>query len=485
MGFVPLATAVAIFLLYTNLPVVASQRGLLPGSAAGAVPFLLLVAVAVQLLVYRRRIVIDRTFGLMTAFLVVLLLSSFAAVGQVVAIERITIYLGEGLLIYFLVRNAIRTLPQLRAALFTVLAAGSLLAGIAVTQNVTDNYENEFIGLSPRSLEHLEGLPASAREEVSLEDRARGPVDDPNRFAQILLMVLPLAVIFGMNAGRKRGAVLAWGCAGLLMAGVLLTYSRGALLTVVVMMVAAAPLGLIRPGRLVGVLAVSAVLTLVAVPGLADRVATMAGVAGLFGPSTVEPDGPTRGRTTQMLAALAAYMDHPVLGVGPGQYFAYHSVEYQSIPEIAFRDLPDPRRAHNLYLEIAADTGTTGLVVFMAIPLLLLLDLRRHRRFFFPHRPELARLAAGFSLALLAYLGTGMFLHLAFERYYWLLVALTAAAVGVMKDWAAEDESVDSGAVTHHRSAIPSRGVGSVARPTVTHGADPTRGIAGANRGHI
>lgn len=455
-GFAPLATALAIFLLYTNLPVVVSQRELLPASAAGAVPFLLLIAVGVQVLVYQRRLVIDRTFGLMSAFLAVLLLSSFTAVGQEVAIERITIYLVEGMLIYFLVRNAIRTLPGLRAALFTVLAAGSLLAGIAVVQNVTDNYENEFMGLSPRTLEHLEGLPASAREEVSLEDRARGPVDEPNRFAQILLMVAPLAVIFGLNATRKRGAVMAWGCAGLLLAGVLLTYSRGALLTMLVMMIAAGPLGLIRPARLVGVLTVSAVLTLVVVPGLADRVTTMAGVAGLFGPSTVEPDGPTRGRTTQMLAALAAYMDHPVLGVGPGQYFAYHSVEYQSIPEIAFRDLPDPRRAHNLYLELAADTGTTGLVVFMAIPLMLLMDLRRHRRFFFHRRPELARLAAGFSLALLAYLGTGVFLHLAFERYYWLLVALTAAAVGIMNEWALEDAAVDMWTVTDYDDALHS-----------------------------
>jgi hypothetical protein len=46
---------------------------------------------------------------------------------------------------------------------------------------------------------------------------------------------------------------------------------------------------------------------------------------------------------------------------------------------------------------------------------------------------ELGRIAAGFSLVVLAYLGTGVFLHLAFERYYWFIVALTAAAAGVLE----------------------------------------------------
>mgnify|MGYP006176969325 CR=1 FL=1 len=42
-------------------------------------------------------------------------------------------------------------------------------------------------------------------------------------------------------------------------------------------------------------------------------------------------------------------------------------------------------------------------------------------------RPELADLATGFILALGAYLGTGVFLHLSYERYYWILIALAAA----------------------------------------------------------
>jgi O-antigen ligase len=133
-----------------------------------------------------------------------------------------------------------------------------------------------------------------------------------------------------------------------------------------------------------------------------------------------------------MLAALAAYTDHPVMGVGPGQYLTYYSQYYQALPEISIRELAEPRRAHSLYLELGAEQGTIGLIVFMAIPLLLLRDLRMVRLGLQDARPELARLAGAFSLVLLAYLGTGVFLHLAFERYYWFMIGLTAAATSVL-----------------------------------------------------
>jgi hypothetical protein len=434
------ATAPALFLLYTNWPVVASQRGIIPAATVVLVPVLLAIAAIHQLVIRRRPLVIDRTLLLMIGFLGVLLLSAVPAQGYDLAFERITVFVSEGLLIYFLVRQSVRSLPDLRIAILATLAAAGLLAGLTVFQSVTGNYEQEFMGLVPRTLEHLEGLPASAREEVSLEDRARGPVDEPNRFAQILLMAGALAVVGTLNAARKRGTVVGWLFVGLLLAGVLLTYSRGALVTLVALLLVAVPLGLMRPRHLVGALAIGGITVFTLVPGMAERAATMTGVAGLFGSAQVEADGPTRGRTTAMLSALAAYTDHPVLGVGPGQYTAFHAVKYQSLPEISFREIAEPRRAHNLYLEMAAETGTVGLVVFLAIPFLLLLDLRGLRlSLYWRDRPDLARLATGFTLVLLAYLGTGIFLHLAYERYYWIMVALTACTVGALREWVWED----------------------------------------------
>ena len=43
--------------------------------------------------------------------------------------------------------------------------------------------------------------------------------------------------------------------------------------------------------------------------------------------------------------------------------------------------------------------------------------------------PDLANLATAFLLALIAYLATGVFLHLSYSRYFWLLMALSGAAI--------------------------------------------------------
>jgi putative inorganic carbon (HCO3(-)) transporter len=423
---------VAIFLLYTNLPVVAAQSGLIPGAAAGVILALLLFAALHQILVQRRPIVVDRTFLLTLALLCVFIVSTSNAVGYDVAIDRIIVFVTEGIAVYFLVRNAIRTRAELRAAMGAMLVAATLLAVLTTIQNVTGNYDQEFMGLAQRAF----GDPNARSETVDLEDRARGPMDEPNRFAQVLLMAVPVGFVLAKNARRLRNTLVAAACMLLVLGGVLLTYSRGAFLTLVVLMILALPMGLVRLRGLLLTGAVAGLLMVVVVPGYVARIVSIAGVADLLGsgPAVVEADGPTRGRTTEMLAALAAYIDHPVLGVGPGQYVSFHSQPYMSLPEISIRDITEPRRAHNLYLEFAAETGTIGLVVFMAIPLLLLRDLQLLRRYAATVSPARARLAAGLALVILAYLGTAVFLHLAYERYYWFMIGLVAAGIGILRE---------------------------------------------------
>jgi putative inorganic carbon (HCO3(-)) transporter len=455
------AMCAAVFLLYTNLPVVATQAGLLPGAAAGVVLVLLVMAAGHQLAVARRPLVVDRTLMLILVLLCIFVVSTLNAVGYDVAVDRIIVFITEGILVYFLVRNAVRTPTELRAAMGALLVAASLLAALTTVQAVTGNYDQEFLGLAQRSF----GDPNARSETVNLEERARGPVDEPNRFAQILLMAAPIGFVLARNARRTRGTIIAAACMLMVLGGVLLTYSRGAFLTLVILMLLAVPMKLLKMRGLVITGAMAMLVMFLVVPGYVARVVSIAGVADLFGTgtATVEADGPTRGRTTEMLAGLAAYMDHPLIGVGPGQYVAFHSQHYQSLPEISIRDLTEPRRAHNLYIEFAAETGTIGIVVFMLIPLLLLRDLELLRRYAWRTSPAQARLAAGFSLAILSYLGTGVFLHLAFERYYWLVIGLAAAAVGILREDLTLRAAAQTEPVFEDRDLVPATSGGAYA----------------------
>jgi putative inorganic carbon (hco3(-)) transporter len=429
-----LAVAGAAFLLYSNVLVVLARGSSLPAAVAVLVPGLLFFAVLHRLVVYRERIVVDRTFLMMLAFLAVLLLSAFAARGLEVAVDRITVYAIEGVLLYFLVRNAVGSLSELRWAAVGVIVASVMISLLSLFQTFTGNLEQDFMGLAQRSLEHLDepGRRLSAASEMGLEDRAHGPVGDANRFAQILMMALPLGLVLGLTAKSRLGSLLALGSVLIVLGGIFVTYSRGGFVALAGLVLLMVPMGLISARQLLAMFAAGVILAPIVAPGYTQRMLSIGGVAELFGSREAEADGATRGRTTEMLAALAAYTEHPVLGVGPGQYAPYYSVHYQALPEISIREIAVPRRAHSLYLELGAEVGTIGLVAFLAIPLLLLRDLRVLRLRFAEDRADLSRLAASFSLVLLAYLGTGVFLHLAFERYYWFMVGLTAAAAGVL-----------------------------------------------------
>ena len=130
---------------------------------------------------------------------------------------------------------------------------------------------------------------------------------------------------------------------------------------------------------------------------------------------------------------LSIFIDYPLLGVGPGQYSPFYSLDYMRKDEIAFKRITRQRRSHDLYLELAAETGIFGLSAFMAIALIILVQLWRARLMTNDFQPELANTAAAFFIAILSYLGTGLFLSFSFQRYYWLMIALAGAAVQILK----------------------------------------------------
>jgi O-antigen ligase len=140
-----------------------------------------------------------------------------------------------------------------------------------------------------------------------------------------------------------------------------------------------------------------------------------------------------------MGAAGLAFIHHPIFGVGPDGFPFYYQ-QYAQRVGIEVRDtaartgatagqLPQ-REAHDLFIGVAADLGLAGLAAFLGILYLTLRDLLRARRRWLWLRVDLVCLADALFLAVLAYVVAGLFLSLAFERYFWLLLALAGAAGG-------------------------------------------------------
>ena len=438
---VDLATWAFVFVLFINLPGIATTLYGVPPVAAGAVFLLLLVPCGYYLLLKREKPIVDSTLMLMLLFLMALLASSLVARDTAVALGWIGEYLVEGVAQYFLIINVVRNLGSLKRVIWGLVLGAGLLGGLSVYQELALDYDNHFGGLAQRQVmigidetEHeIKGDIVRTREKVGGTNRAGGPFENPNRYAQMLLMILPLAFfIFQRQRGSWTLKAVAAISALLAASAILLTYSRGTFVSLVLILGILVLLGYIRWHKALAATLVVVVLGFTVAPGYFVRVHSILGAESIVSDSaSVAADNTTRGRLTEMLAAFLVYLDYPALGVGPGQYLPYYSVEYMDNPAIAFRELNHPRRAHTLYFELAAETGTFGITVFMSIVALTMYHLLLVRRRWAHSRPDLADLATAFFVAIVGYLGTAIFLHFAYQRYFWLLMALAGAMIRI------------------------------------------------------
>jgi len=441
-----LATVTCVFLLYTNVPVIAGRHGV-PVAVASAFIGLLGLPLLQLLIVRRQRMKADTTFFLMIGFLVVLVASAIGAREPDLAEERIVVHIVEGLLLYWLIINVVRTLPTLRRVIWTLLAAGSMLGAMTLVQELTGNYKMQFGGLVQRNTEYAE-LTRLAAEGVTGEEiaealavktgrstRPGGPVSQSNRFAQILIVLVPLAVYMQRTERRRAGRNAALVAAALITAGVLLTLSRSAFLILASLAVAMVFLRWVRLSHLLVAGFALIMCASLVVPSFFERIASIASAVNVLSSDVADrskTDGAVRGRTTSMMTAWLVFRDHPFLGVGAGQYQQY-VLEYVRRIDNAPRDHTTARRAHNLYLELLAEVGVIGLAVFLWIIGSLIRRLFQRRRELLAKYPASADLATACGLMLLVYLGTGMFAHLSFQRYYWFALALAGAALHVLR----------------------------------------------------
>lgn len=435
-----LATLIFVFILYTNLAVVAITFHHLPPMLASALALLPVLPFVHYLFRQRVPLIVDLPFGLMLAYFAALLGTSIVARDIVIAFSEVVNYLVEGLILYFLTLNVVRTPRTIKRVFWTMLIAGGILGSLSLYQELTHTYDNSYWGLAQRKTDlDLEQIDF---HQYSGSRSAEGPFGDENRYAQTLVVIVPLALYLFMQES-SRGLKLITAVAGTLMGcGILLTFSRGAFLILVVLLPLMLLWRFIRPHKIVLALGVIVVLLGFALPEYFDQVKSISGLSNVFSSESEDIrdlDGSLRGRYAQMMAALNVFMEYPLAGVGPGQFSKFYSRRYGN--EIGTKFLRSDRRAHNLYVEIAADMGMLGLVSFMSVVVLILYRLWRLRQLLAQSRPDLSRLATALILSILAYLGSAVFLSLAYQRFYWFLLALAGAAIQIMSAEAARSTS--------------------------------------------
>lgn len=254
-----------------------------------------------------------------------------------------------------------------------------------------------------------------------------GPTADPNTFAAILL---PAAILGNALALRPVGLRAGWrfalfSAAGIAVWGVMASESRGAIIAIIVVLVAMPLFAGRWRGRalLLSLSLLALVAVTVAIPQLPLH-KTFA-VRGLG----------TSGRSDLWTIAWRMIEDHPLGGVGVGN-FRNASVDYLLRPGALNKSqyiVDTPLVAHNSFLQVWAETGTVGLVLFICIVVGSVASAwRAARRFERGHDHGSELIARAALLAMVAMLTSLLFLsYTDYGRPLWILLALGPALLAV------------------------------------------------------
>jgi putative inorganic carbon (HCO3(-)) transporter len=432
------ATLVVIFVLYTNAAVVAVRFHGVPNFFAAVFPLILMLPLSSYLIFRREKLIVTPVLPLLFLYLLVQVAGTLPAEYIGVATSTVIGYAIEGLGLYLLITNVVRTPTMLRWAIWTLLLAGSFLGFLSLYQQMTGTFNNLYGGFAQINTTAFDTGVQSIQGAVT-QHRLGGPLGDQNYYAQFMLMLVAIG-FFRFWAERStilRAAALT--ATGLCAMGAILTFSRGAAVGFVLMIAIMTFMRYIKPYQVVMFL-LAAILGLTVFPQYATRLKSLEGLSDVANQGSggiAEADSSVQSRASEMLTAGLVFVDHPMLGVGPGTY-KYYYPEYSEY--VGLRSFHTTQRAaHDMYLGLAAETGALGLMCFVLIVFVTMRSLAQLRRRCLGSHPEFANMLTGFLIAIASYMTTGLFLSFAYERFFWLILALAGATIHVVETTVLQD----------------------------------------------
>lgn len=435
-----IATLLVVFYIYANVAPVAMRFYLVPSYIAMGFPVILIIPLVWYLLLRREKLIITPVFQLLLMLSLIYTLGAVFSRDITLSLRKLTDFFFEGLLLYFLITNLIRSPLMLKRVVWVLLISGALIGGLSLYQQVTQTFDNNYGGFAQVQSDFGTGVE-NLQGEIQ-QPRLAGSIGEKNRYGQNMLMLVPLG-LFQLWIHRSTWArVLALVLTGLIIVGGALSFSRGAAVGFVLLILIMVFLRYIKFYQLI-LLLLGAALVLWMFPQYTVRLSSLSVLSEeLVASDSAAPlsgaDGAIRGRATDMLAALLIFGDHPLFGVGPGMV-QYYTQEYSR--QVGIRYLTNNPQAHSLFPGIAAEAGILGLICFVLILYIPLRDLVRARKQWIESHPDWSYLATGFFQVLIAYIVTGLFLHLSYMRFFYLMIALAVVA----SNFRESDEAIEAG----------------------------------------
>ena len=286
--------------------------------------------------------------------------------------------------IFIVMINVVSTPARLKGLLFLGVAAAIWLGFGAI-----NDYRSGLLT--------VEGYRAAGR--------GTGIFGNTNDMALHLVTMFPIVAAAVFGSRNKLIKIASALCAILLVAAIVLSYSRGAFIGLIVILIFfALKLGnQNRVGMVVGLVMVTVAFLLFAPGGYGTR------LLSIFVPS-LDPVQSADARRGELFRSLYVAIRHPFFGIGMGNYAG----------QMSLKGLV----THNSYTQVASEMGVFALacyIVFMVSPLRKLGQIVRETTSA-RHASQFFYLALGVEGALIGYMVSSFFLSVPYNWYVYYLV---------------------------------------------------------------
>jgi putative inorganic carbon (HCO3(-)) transporter len=307
-------------------------------------------------------------------------------------------FLTTGIVFFLIVAN-VHTLRRLRVLMVVFLLACLFLLYRSVAAYHSGDLESPYLLQQGVGYDPATGEPT----DILIRIRALGFLSDPNDFAQCLLVALPFLGLFWRPGNKLRNFLFVVAPALVILYGVFLTHSRGAVIGLGAIAVALLAKRLGKTRSLIAAVLLVAVM--------------LSPVGG--GRESSLSEGSSAGRIIEWGTGIAMLKSSPIFGAG---YDAFTN--------------NGELTAHNSYVLCFAELGLfgyffwLGLIVFTVTKLNTLLNSVKET----DENRELLRCARVLRLSLFGFLATAWLLSRTYIVTFYMLIGMAVAVIQMLSE---------------------------------------------------
>jgi len=302
-------------------------------------------------------------------------------------------FLIKTILIFIVLVNVVRTEKRMKLLMYL-----ALVVSIYLCIHLIDDYRSGVftIGSADTNTQRVGGA-------------IKGLFDNSNDLALHLVTMIPLALMLGLENKNPLRKILFWGISLLMIASVIITFSRGGFLGLIAMaLLLVRKIGRRNKSMAFAALALGVVFFLAVAPGAyAGRISTIFNSAS-------DVTGSSSQRTEVLKRSIWVTLRYPLFGVGLGNF------HHKSAQELG---------THNAYTQVSSEMGIAAMVCYIILLVHPFRKLRMIEREMF-ERNENSRyyyFAIGLQASLLGYMVASFFAAVAYQWYIYYLVAYAIA----------------------------------------------------------